>query len=422
MDTWALATIAFLLLAFAALSRRLERSFVTVAIFFTSTGLLAGPALGLLDLELGGEPIKLLAEATLTLVLFADASRISIPALRREFSVPARLLGIGLPLTIAAGTLAGAVVLPGLSLAEALVLAVILACTDAALGQAVVTDRRIPSRIRQGLNVESGLNDGLCVPLFFIAIAIAEAEEGALSGRGALELVAEQIGWGLVGGISAGALGAVVLRTAQRRGLAEAHWLQILTAATALLAAGIAHGLGGSIFIAAFVGGFVFGGARRDTEGEVGYLVDQGGEVLNAVTFLVFGAVILGPALDDLGWEALLYAVLSLTVVRMLPVALATLGTRARPPTVAFLGWFGPRGLASIVFAVILVEEAALPHQETLLLAVIATVALSVYAHGLSALPLTQRYVGWYEAHPREQRPAMESVPAPEQRWRSQGS
>ena len=264
--------------------------------------------------------------------------------------------------------------------------------------------------------MESGLNDGLCVPLFFIALAIAEADEGALSTRGALELVAEEIGWGLVGGISAGALGAVALRTAQRRGLAEAHWLQILTAATALLAAGIAHGLGGSIFIAAFVGGFVFGAVRRDVGGEVGYLVDQGGEVLNAVTFLMFGAVILGPAIDDLGWEALLYAVLSLTVVRMLPVALAMLGTRARPPTIAFLGWFGPRGLASIVFAVILVEESALPHQETLLLAVVATVGLSVYAHGLSALPLTERYVAWYDAH--EQLPAMESVPAPEQRPR----
>ena len=157
---------------------------------------------------------------------------------------------------------------------------------------------------------------------------------------------------------------------------------------------------------------------RRDVGGEVGYLVDQGGEVLNAVTFLMFGAVILGPLLDDLGWEALLYAVLSLTVVRMLPVALAMLGTRARPPTLAFLGWFGPRGLASIVFAVILVEEAALPHQETLLLAVVATVGLSVYAHGLSALPLTERYVSWYDAHAPEQRPAMESVPAPEQRPR----
>jgi sodium/hydrogen antiporter len=420
MDTWALATVAFLLLVFAALSHRLKRSYVTLAIFFTSTGLLAGPALGLLDLELGSEPIKLLAEATLTLVLFSDASRISIPALRREFSVPARLLGLGLPLTIAAGTVAGVTVLPGVTLVEALVLAVMLACTDAALGQAVVTDRRIPSRIRQGLNVESGLNDGLCVPLFFIAIAIAEADEGALSAGGALELVAEEIGWGVVGGVAAGALGAVALRTARQRGLAEAHWLQILTAATALLAAGIAHGLGGSIFIAAFVGGFVFGAVRHDAGEEVGYLVGQGGEVLNAVTFLMFGAVILGPALDDLGWEALLYAVLSLTVVRMLPVALAMMGTRARPPTLAFLGWFGPRGLASIVFAVILVEEAALPHQETLLLAVVATVGLSVYAHGLSALPLTERYVSWYEAHAPEQRPAMESVPAPEQRprWR----
>jgi NhaP-type Na+/H+ or K+/H+ antiporter len=418
VDTWALATVAVLLLVFAALSHRLKRSYVTLAIFFTSAGLLAGPALGLLDLELGSEPIKLLAEATLTLVLFSDASRISIPALRREFSVPARLLGLGLPLTIAAGTVAGVTVLPGVSLVEALVLAVMLACTDAALGQAVVTDRRIPSRIRQGLNVESGLNDGLCVPLFFIAIAIAEADEGALSARGALELVAEEIGWGLVGGVAAGALGAVALRTARERGHVDAHWLQILTAATALLAAGIAHGLGGSIFIAAFVGGFVFGAVRRDVGGEVGYLVDQGGEVLNAVTLLMFGAVILGPLLDDLGWEALLYAVLSLTVVRMLPVGLAMLGTRAQPPTLAFLGWFGPRGLASIVFAVILVEEAALPHQETLLLAVVATVGLSVYAHGLSALPLTERYVSWYNAHAPEQRPAMESVPAPEQRPR----
>ena len=297
MDTWALATVALLLLVFAALSHRLKRSYVTLAIFFTSTGLLAGPALGLLDLELGSEPIKLLAEATLTLVLFSDASRISIPALRREFSVPARLLGLGLPLTIAAGTVAGVTVLPGVSLVEALVLAVMLACTDAALGQAVVTDRRIPSRIRQGLNVESGLNDGLCVPLFFIALAIAEADEGALSARGALELVAEEIGWGLVGGIVAGALRRP--RRCERhsaRGLGQAYWLQILTAATALLAAGIAHGLGGSIFIAAFVGGFVFGAVRRDVGGEVGYLVDQSGEVLNAVTFLMFGAVILGPA------------------------------------------------------------------------------------------------------------------------------
>jgi sodium/hydrogen antiporter len=411
VGSWALATVALLLLVFAAVSGRLERSLVTVAIFFTSAGLLVGPALGLLDFELRSEPVKLLAEATLTLVLFADASRVSLPALRRELGVPVRLLGVGLPLTIVAGTLAGVAVLPGMSVSEALVLAVMLACTDAALGQAVVTDRRIPSRIRQGLNVESGLNDGLCVPLFFIAIAIAEADEGVLSARGAFELVAEEVGYGSVGGIVAGTLGAVAVSAAQRRGLAEPHWLQILTAATAVLAAGIAVGLGGSIFIAAFVGGLVFGGVRRRAEGEVGYLVDQGGELLNAVTFLFFGAAILGTALDELTWEVLLYGALSLTVVRMLPVALAVLGTHARPPTVAFLGWFGPRGLASIVFAVILVEEAALPHQDTILLAVVATVTLSVYAHGLSAQPLTSRYVRWFE---RQQRPGMESIPAAE--------
>jgi len=407
------------LLAFSGVSRRLERSIVTPAIFFTSAGLLAGPVLGLIDLSVRGESVKLLAEATLTLVLFADASRIHLQALRTEFAVPARLLGIGLPLTIAAGTLLGAGVLPGVSWVEALVLSIMLACTDAALGQAVVTDERIPSRIRQGLNVESGLNDGICVPLFFIALAIAEAEEGTTTAHAAAHLVLEELGYGLVGGVAAGVLGAFALRMATRRSLVEPHWRQILTVATALLAAGIATGLGGSIFIAAFTGGFLFGVIRRGSGGEVSYLVDEGGELLNAVTFVVFGAAILGPALDDLGWEVLLYAALSLTVVRMLPVALSLLGTGARRPTLGFVGWFGPRGLATIVFAVILIDESSLPHERILLLAVVATIGISVFAHGLTAQPLTNRYVGWYASHPREKLPTMESVPAATQRWRT---
>ena len=406
------------MLAFSAVSRRLERSVVTAAIFFTSAGLLAGPVLGLIDLQVRGESVKLLAEATLTLVLFADASRISFPALRSEYTVPARLLGIGLPLTIVAGTLLGIGVLPGVSLVEALVLSIMLACTDAALGQAVVTDERIPSRIRQGLNVESGLNDGICVPLFFIALALAEADETAMTAHAAAQLVFEEIGYGLVAGVAAGVLGALALRVAVRRSLVEPHWLQILTAATAILSAGIATGLGGSIFIAAFTGGFVFGVVNRESGREVSYLVDEGGELLNAVTFIVFGAVILGPVLDDLGWEVLAYAVLSLTVVRMLPVALSLLGSGARRPTLAFVGWFGPRGLASIVFAVILIDESSLPHERTMLLAVVATIGISVFAHGLTAQPLTNRYVSWYASHPREQLPPMESVPAATQRWR----
>jgi sodium/hydrogen antiporter len=417
--TWALATIAALLIGYAAISRRLERLYVSGAMFFTTVGLLVGPAVfGILDLQVHGEHVKLLAEVTLTLVLFADASRISLPALRQEFAVPLRLLGLGLPLTILAGALVGAAVVPSISFTEALVLAIVLACTDAALGQAVVSDERVPSRIRQGLNVESGLNDGLCVPLFFIAIALAETEAGTASAASAAELVLEQIGYGLVGGVSAGLLGGVALRIAIRRGLIEPHWRQILSVASALLAAGIASGLGGSIFIAAFTGGFVFGALRRDSGGEVTFLVDEGGELFNAVTFIVFGAVILGPLLDEVTWQIVLYAVLSLTVVRMLPVALAMLGTGAQSRTVAFLGWFGPRGLASVVFAVILLDDTELPHLQTLLLAITITVALSVYAHGLTARPLTERYVRWWNSHPHDARPAMERVPTVAHRLR----
>jgi sodium/hydrogen antiporter len=416
--TWALATIAALLIGYATVSRLLERRNVSGAMFFTTAGLLVGPVLGLLDLQLHGEQVKLLAEITLTLVLFADASRISLRALHREFAVPLRLLGVGLPLTIVAGALVGAAVIPGVSFAEALVLAIVLACTDAALGQAVVSDERIPSRIRQGLNVESGLNDGLCVPLFFIAIAIAETDAGTASSQSASQLVLEQIGYGLVGGVAAGAFGAIALQIAARHQTIEPHWLQILSVSAALLAAGIATALGGSIFIAAFTGGFVFGALRRGTGGEVAYLDDETGEMFNAVTFIVFGALILGPILDEITWQIVLYAVLSLTVVRMVPVALALLGTGARLPTVAFLGWFGPRGLASIVFAVILIDDTELPHLDTLLLAITVTIALSVYAHGLTARPLTERYARWFDSHPGDTRPAMESVSASEHRLR----
>ncbi|MGV9615196.1 cation:proton antiporter [Nocardia xishanensis] len=418
MDSVDLSTIAVLLIAFAIGSRKFTVT-ITPAIFFTTGGLIAGPVLGLVDLAVGSSTLKLLVEATLTLVLFSDASRISLPRLRGEHTVPLRLLGIGLPLTIAAGTVSGFAVLPGVGVAEALVLAVMVACTDAALGQAVVTDERLPSRIGQGLNVESGLNDGLCVPLFFIALGLAQAEEGALTEHAAVRMILEEIGYGLVGGAVAGSLGASALRIGAKRGWIEPYWLQILTVATALLSAGIAVTLHGSMFIAAFVGGLLFGTLRGGVGGPVTDLVDQSGELLDAVTFLVFGAAILGPVLDRMTWRIALYAVLSLTVVRMLPVVLSLLGTGARRQTTVFVGWFGPRGLATIVFGVLLIQESDLPHEQTLLIAAAATIGLSVYAHGLTATPLTDRYIRWYRSHPDEQQPPMESVPAAAHRWRT---
>ena len=281
----------------------------------------------------------------MALVLFADASRIDVPALRREYRVPARLLGIGLPLTIAAGWAVGAGLFGSLSLAEVLILAIILAPTDAALGQAVVTDPRLPSRIRQGLNVESGLNDGICVPLLFIGLAAAEAEAGSESSHGAVVLVVDAIGYGLLFGVIAGVVGGLAARLARRYGLMNAVWSQILPVATATLAYGLATPLGGSGFIAAFVAGFAFGKLHRDSDGETTYLLDQLGGLANSVTFLVFGAAIAGTVLAELTWRAAVYGILSLTVIRMLPVAVALLGTHARARTVAFVGWFGPEGL-----------------------------------------------------------------------------
>jgi NhaP-type Na+/H+ or K+/H+ antiporter len=397
---WALAVIAVILLVYAVWVRRLSAVNVSAAMFFTAAGLVAGPVLGVLELHLHSEAIKLLAEVTLVLVLFSDASRLVPGALRRGAAIPLRLLGIGLPLTIVAGAAVGILVLSDLTVVEALILAVMLACTDAALGQAVVVDERLPSRIRQGLNVESGLNDGLCVPIFLIAIGIAEADEGDMSGRHALRIVGEQLGYGLVAGVVAGALGVFALQMALRPQHRDAAWLQILPAAAAVAAAGGASALGGSIFIAAFTAGLVFAWYHRERDVDVRHLVDESGELFNAVTFIVFGAVILGPALSHLTWQVLLYAVLSLTVVRMVPVATAMLRITRRPATLALLGWFGPRGLASIVFGVILLDDTGLQGESEMLLAVAITVALSVYAHGLTAGPLTDRYARWWSAQP----------------------
>ena len=292
---WTLATIAVALLAFAAVSGRVDGTPLTPAIAFVAFGLLVGPeALGLLEPSSHGESVKLLAEATLTVVLFADASRIDLRALRREIAIPARLLGIGLPLTLVAGLAAGLALLGDLAWPEALLLAVILAPTDAALGQAVVTLPRLPSRIRQGLNVESGLNDGICVPIFLVALAVAEAEEGAIGDGAAVRLVAEQIGTGSWRGRSRA-------RSRQRSssppGGAPArtpHGSRSAPSPGPLSRTGSPTPIGGSGFIAAFIGGMVFGGLLHGRAEETAQMLEEAGAALGAVTFVVFGAVLLG--------------------------------------------------------------------------------------------------------------------------------
>ena len=334
---WALALVALALLGVAAVSRRLSGTPITPAILFVAFGLLVGPeVLDGIDLSSSSATVRVLAEATLALVLFSDASRIDLGALRRTVGLPVRLLGIGLPLTIALGAVAAAAVFGELTVEEAVILAVVLAPTDAALGQAVVTEPRVPQRIRQGLNVESGLNDGICVPLLFAAVAIADVESEISGGRSPGTLLLEEIGYGVLGGVIAGLLIAAIVKQAGRRDLIAAPWRQVIPAAGAALAYGIASALDGSGFIAAFVGGMVFRLALgRDPE-ELNRLTDELGSVLNGVTFVLFGAVLLGPALTALTWQLALYAVLSLTLVRMRPGRDRDVGL-TRPPSDARL-------------------------------------------------------------------------------------
>ena len=397
---WSLTTVALALIAVAAVSKRLSGSPITPAMVFVSIGLLVGPkVLDEINIASTSSTERALAEATLALVLFSDASSINLGALRRGASLPLRLLGIGLPLTIALGALAAAVIFGELTFWEAVIIGVVLAPTDAALGQAVVTEPRVPTRIRQGLNVESGLNDGICVPLLFAAVAAADVTSGISGGRTGTTLLLEEVGYGIVGGVAAALVIGAVVVYAGRRDLIDGAWRPVIPAAGAALAYGTASALDGSGFIAAFVAGMVFRAVIKRDPGEMNRLTEEVGGVLSGVTFVVFGAILLGPALDELSWELALYAVLSLTIVRMVPVAIAMLDSGVRLPTLGFLAWFGPRGLASIVFAVIVIEDSQLPHEHLIVLAVYLTVGLSVFAHGLTAAPLADRYADWFERH-----------------------
>src|SRR5829696_990305 len=388
---WSLAIVALALLGVAAVSRRLQGTPVTPAMVLVAVGVLVGPqVLDEVDLESSSATVRALAEATLALVLFCDASRVDLRKLRRAAGLPLGLLGIGLPLTIALGAVAAAAIFGQLTVEEALILGVVLAPTDAALGQAVVTHPRVP-------------------PLF-AAVAVADVESEISDGRTTATLLFEEIGFGIVGGVVGGLVVSAIVIHAGRRNLIDDGWRQVIPAAGAALAYGTASALGGSGFIAAYVAGMTFRLALRRDPGEINELTEHVGSVLNGITFVLFGAILLGPALGELSWDLVVYAVLSLTVVRMLPVAAAMLVTHARAPTLGFVGWFGPRGLASIVFAVIVIEESNLSHEHLLVLAVYATVGLSVFAHGLTAAPLADRYARWYERHPREQAPPMESV------------
>lgn len=387
-----LAIAATLVVAYGAVSKRLATTVVTPPMLFVGAGLLLGEGgLGVLDLGVEEEGVRILAEATLVLVLFVDAIEIKLPRLVNEAQLPARMLTGGLLATVALGTLAG-LLLFDFAFWEAALLAAILAPTDAALGQAVISNRDVPVRIRETLSVESGLNDGIALPLVTVFLGLA-AEEMAVSGTSILGFVAAQLGFGLAVGAVVGVIGGRVIDRTVQQGWMDGLFRQLSTLALAVCAFATAESIGGNGFIAAFVAGIAFGQVAREHCAHAADFAEDQGQLLTLLTFLVFGAALAGPALADAPQpRILLYALLSLTVVRMLPVAASLLGTGLTVPTLGFLGWFGPRGLASILFAVLILEEADLAVQPQILTIVSWTVLLSVFAHGMSARPAAAAY------------------------------
>ncbi|MBL0714805.1 MAG: cation:proton antiporter [Desulfosarcina sp.] len=384
-----LAIMAAFVFLYSIVSGGVERTPINGALVFIAFGFAFGPVgLGYFSINVDAEGLSTLAELTLALVLFTDAANADLGVLKKSFRIPQRLLLTGLPLTILLGVGAGLLVFDGLTLLEIAILATMLAPTDAALGAAVVSNESVPAVIREGLNVESGLNDGICVPilLLFIALATGSGTEGGASML-ALKLVTQAIGIGVAVGAGLTILGSWLLKRFADRGWITETWRQVPVVALSLACYAMAQELGGSGFIASFTGGLLFCGiAKRHKETLL--LAARGtGDTLALITWVAFGAAVVGKSISQLSWEVVLYAILSLTIVRLLPVFLTLTGMNLRTDEKLFMGWFGPRGLASIVFAVIVLNE-HLPGGGTITMTVVCTIVLSVIAHGLSANPL----------------------------------
>jgi len=394
--TTGIAIFAVLIVLYAALAAKLGRWSITMPMVFVAVGFLLGPSgAGLLAISPQTETVKRLTEITLALLLFADASTLKLEDVRDDAALSARLLTIGLVLTIAAGAGVALILHPQEGLAFACLLGAILAPTDAALGLPIFNNLKVPVRIRRALNIESGLNDGIATPFVLLFLTFAVATEEQASGGGWVTTALVEIMLAVVAGVAIGAIGGWLLTQTTRRGWTSggAEQLGILGLALAAYFGSVA--IGGNGFIAAFVGGMVFRAASRSRFVEPTEFTETFGTFLSLLVWGIFGAVLVTTVFRyNTSWRPILYAILSLTVVRMAPVALALRGVGLRRDTVSLMGWFGPRGLASVVFTLMALEkftEANRP-ADTLIAAATWTILLSVVLHGFSAMPLS----AWY--------------------------
>jgi NhaP-type Na+/H+ or K+/H+ antiporter len=384
--------ILVVFIAYSLLSRVIDRSILTLPIIFMVVGyVLSEPLRTAAPPQVLDEGKRLLAEITLVLVLFSDASHVQFSKLKQNWRLPARMLLLGLPLSVAFGTLITWLISPESGIAMALLTAAVLTPTDAALGQSVVTSADVPEQLSETINVESGLNDGLVLPFVVLGATLASAGVAGASTSGLALSAIMQVVLGPLAGIATGWSVARLMDAAQSKRLIAAAAEGVVFLAAAFAAFVLAEVIGGNGFIAAFVAGMVFGNSYRHNLHFVREFMDGAGQILTMSSFLVFGALLLPEGLANASFKTVVIAVLFLTVVRMGSIWLSLLGAGLKPRETLFLGWFGPRGLASILFTLLITDAFDFPGEAELLSCVSITVALSILAHGLSARPLTRR-------------------------------
>ncbi len=392
MEYLTIIIIAVIFISYGLFSRKIDGSLLTPPLLFSLLGLLLSKnGLALVNLHLNQHIIFILTEMTLVLVLFSDAARINLQGLKADHNIPVRMLLLGLPLTILLGTLIAWVLPLQLAFWEAALVAAILAPTDAALGLAVVTSANVPVRIRQAINVESGLNDGIALPVVLIFASLASASSD-FEQHHWWQFLVYQLGFGPLAGILVGFVGASLINIATTRNWMTDSAEGIVALAIAVLAFTLAESLQGNGFIAAFVAGMVFGNRLTHECRFLFEFAETEGQLFILGTFFIFGAVLIPDVLSVVNGWMLIYAMLSLTLIRMLPVALSLLGSKMNMLSVLFLGWFGPRGLASILFLLLVLKQSQIAHFELISNISLLTISLSIILHGLSAAPFSHFY------------------------------
>jgi NhaP-type Na+/H+ or K+/H+ antiporter len=375
---------------YSVLGKRIKKMLINGPLLFVLVGIIFGPLfLNLLDFTISGSEYENLINLALAVVLFTGASKINFEVFKSSIAIPSRLLLIGLPLTIVFGLIAGMIVFNGFLWVELAILATVLAPTDAALGEAVVTNQAVPPKVREALNVESGLNDGISVPIFLLLLALYKAGSSVhdISLPFALGLFAKEIGIGLLAGIVVMFLGAKLLVYCEARKWIAEGWKPTIVVALAFTCFSLADVFGGSGFIACFSGGFIYGAVNKKYKADLQKHAEGLGNVLTFLIWFLFGSIAVSTYAPQLTWQIFLYAILSLTIVRIIPVIIALIKRKLSLKEKLFIGWFGPRGLASIVFAIMLLDIQT-PHEETIITTILCTVFLSVVLHGITANPL----------------------------------